>query len=151
MSICNSLVLIAHIYSAHYNTDLDYNDQTPGVGVECRNDGYSFGAGYYNNSFNDPSLYATVGWNFIDSKYVLVGAVVGFATGYGEERTLSGCLSDDRCGSTTFKPSSELIPLAGIRAVAKLGRVELGVFGTPHLDDFNPGVLSFTAGWRFGQ
>lgn len=151
MAICKSLVLLAHIYSSHYDTNLNYNDQTPGVGVECRNGGYSLGAGYYNNSFDDPSFYVAASLNAIDRRWYAISALVGVANGYGETRTLRGCLEDGRCGEGTFTPSSDYVPLVGIRGVLKLGRAELSALWTPHFNDLNPGVLSFAAGWRFGQ
>lgn len=151
MSLCKSLVLIAHIYSDHYGTKLNYNDQTPGVGVECRNGDLSVGAGYYNNSFNDPSLYVAGAWSPLQNDWYSLGVLLGVANGYGEPRTLRGCLSDGRCGEGTDDSPNEYVPLVGARGVVKLGRAELSVLATPHFDDFNPGVLSFAAGWRFGR
>lgn len=149
--ICKSLILLAHIHSFHYDSELNYNNQTPGVAAECRGSDFSVAGGYYNNSFDDPSFYVAAGWSAIENEWLLVGPVLGAANGYGEDRTLRGCLADGRCGQATYTPNSDYVPLAGVRVVAKYGRAEFSTLWTPHFDDFNPGVVSLALGWRFGR
>ncbi len=148
--ICPTLVLLAHVHSFHYATDLNFNDKTPGVGVECRGEHLSGAVGYYNNSFEDPSFYVMFGYDLVDSPKVWAGPVLGTANGYKGEHKLTGCLADGRCGSGTVVNKHDFIPMVGMRLSYTYHRIEIGAMMTPHLNDYNPGILHLYAGFHFG-
>lgn len=80
--------------SKHLNTDVEYNEKNPGLGItrETENDGLvkMLTAGRYKNSFGEPSYYAGGGLAKRFEKngyYADIGGVVGAATGY--EKSIS--------------------------------------------------------------
>ena len=79
--------------SRHGNTDVDYNEENPGFGItrETVNDGVvkALMAGYYKNSFEDPSMYAGghLAKRFGDNYYADVGLSGGLITGYEDALT----------------------------------------------------------------
>lgn len=132
--MCKSILLIAHLATAHFSGH--YNNINPGIGVECRGENFSTAVGTFQNSYSDQSFYAMAAGNFIQTRYVLAGPFVGFASGYQQERRMENS-------------NGQFIPFAGIRFAISLPRsFELGTILVPPVGP-SVGFAHFTVAYKW--
>lgn len=77
-------------FSKHLGTDQEYNEVNPGIGIIKHTGDKSYAtAGYYKNSFSEPSYYAGLGYDekFGDDYYAKLGVVAGVVSGYKRKLT----------------------------------------------------------------
>lgn len=112
-----------HVAAIHAPSEVEHKTFTPGIGVLCRIETVSFGAGVYSNSVGKPSKYATGAWQPFKIGPVAVGAFAGVVDGY-------------RANNGGF------IPMAGL--AASWGHIH--VIAWPKYKDYTPAVvaISFT-------
>lgn len=125
MAFCKSLLLVAHLVSWH--AEPGANNENYGGAVECRGSRVSVQAGHFRNSFDRPSTYAVIGYEFWRNDRFGIGAALGPATGYSEYRGP--------------------IKIGGVRFRAVIGPLEFGVLGMPRLGDGH-GYVHGMVSWK---
>lgn len=75
--------------SKHLNTDIEYNEDNPGLGLVVENGNRLLALGGYKNSFSEPSYYLGAGLKkrFGDDLYIEPGLIGGVVTGYENKLT----------------------------------------------------------------
>lgn len=76
-----ALALAATIASQHY-PDRGFNQQNPGIGLECDATDWAVAIGEYRNSYRRTTSYAVAAWLPLHARGWSLGPVLGPATGY---------------------------------------------------------------------
>lgn len=125
LPLCHELVLLAHLWSAHFEYRL--REETFGAGVECRRGEISAAIGALHNSYDRPSVYAVAGMDLLRAGPMHVGAAIGVATGYHDVH--------------------DTPLLGGLRLRMAHERLEATVLASPPFNG-QPGVVHLVMGWR---
>ena len=126
---CPSLLLIAHLLSAH--THPGYENRNYGAGVECRGDRLSVAIGGFRNSYDKPTYYAVAGVRLGTFGPVSLDVLAGPASGYRST-------------------PSDRIYLAGARVRMSLGEhLEASLLAAPPTGGDSAGVAHLMVGYRF--
>jgi len=75
--------------SKHLNTDIEFNEDNPGLGLTIENGNKLLALGGYKNSFSEPSYYIGAGLKkrFGNDLYIEPGLLGGVVTGYDKKLT----------------------------------------------------------------
>lgn len=106
-----------------------YRNDTPGIGIICRNATILAGAGFYRNSIAHRSNYAIIGYQPFTPMGIRLGVFAGIVNGYPYR-------------------SGNYFVAGGVIASLPLTFGELYVVTTPHTS-INPAVIEFSIALKF--
>lgn len=129
--------------SRHINTPVELNETNPGLGITAEDVNNkvvkALMAGFYKNSFENPSLYAggSLARRFGNDYYADLGVFGGLATGYGDTPQIT---KDGTMYEWDYK---DVNPMGGL--MMNLGKKDLGRIGIKYLPT-KEGVIMMNLG-----
>ncbi|MGH1536463.1 MAG: hypothetical protein ACRBDX_00190 [Gammaproteobacteria bacterium] len=118
-------------YHPSADSDDDFNEFNPGIGLEYHMDGYFFAGGFFENSIDKFSTYAGVGTErAIGADWFGLGIIGGVVTGY----------------DSGFSPRLAAVPYF----VLKNGRTSLKTYYLPAVGDVDSDAIGFALRFDMG-